>query len=187
MRYVFFLEEESMEHFLHGLLPRVIPKHYPSCLLLKHEGKSHLLQSLHTKLRAWRDPNARFIVLHDQDSNDCHALKQELVEVCRNANHQDAIIRIVCRELESWYLGNLSAVEEAFGLTALVKKYDNKARFRNPDTIGSPAEELMRIVPEYRKVSGSQSIGAVFDHTTVNSKSFEVFLTGLNRLTGMAP
>lgn len=183
MRYVFFLEEESMERFLHEFLPRVIPDQFSSCLLLKHEGKNHLLKSLRTKLRAWQIPDDRFIILHDQDNNDCQTLKQELVEVCQNANHPDAIVRIVCRELESWYLGNLPAVEEAFGKSGLVRKYGSKARFRNPDVIGSPAEELMRIVPEYRKVSGSGSIGAVFDPCIVNSKSFEVFMAGLRRLT----
>jgi hypothetical protein len=147
------------------------------------EHKSHLIKSLRTKLRVWRDPNARFIILHDQDSNDCHTLKQELVQICQDANHSDTIVRIVCRELESWYLGNLPAVEQAFGRSNLVHRYGRKARFRNPDNIANPAKELMCIVPEYRKVSGSMAIGAVFDHTNVNSKSFEASLPLENQRT----
>lgn len=53
-------------------------------------------------------------VLHDQDSHDCKQLKQQLKRLCDQNNKHKLLIRIVCRELEAWYFGDLDAVEKAF-------------------------------------------------------------------------
>lgn len=139
-------------------------------------------QSLRRKIRAWREPGVRFIILHDQDNSDCFALKQELLRICAESNRHDVLIRIVCRELESWYLGNLPAVEKAFQVDNLNKNYGNKRKFQTPDDIVNPSAELRSIVPTYRKVSGSRAIGRVFEPDNVKSNSFKVFIAGLKKL-----
>jgi hypothetical protein len=83
------------------------------------------------------------VILRDKDSANCHQLKQTFIEMCEKAGRTDALIRIVCHELESWFLGDLSAVDKA--LTAnckkQVSKLQAKEKFRNPDAIRSAKQE----------------------------------------------
>ena len=69
------LEEPSMKELLKMILPRVLPEEV-QYYLIKHEGKQDLEKSLPRKLRAITQ-DARFIVVRDQDSADCHEVKQE--------------------------------------------------------------------------------------------------------------
>ena len=64
-RIVFLLEEDSMKVLLEGLLPRLFPG--LSFLCLSHEGKQDLEKSIPRKLKAWREPGVRFVVVRDQD------------------------------------------------------------------------------------------------------------------------
>jgi hypothetical protein len=56
-------------------------------------------------------PDSFFVVLRDQDSGDCLEIKERLMALCGRAGKEDALVRIACRELESFYLGDLKAVE----------------------------------------------------------------------------
>jgi len=67
------------------------------------------------KTSGWQLPESVFVIILDQDSSDCHVVKQRLFELCTQAKKGDALIRVACRELESFYLGDLVAVEK--GLT----------------------------------------------------------------------
>ncbi len=58
-RIVFLLEELSMQALLQALLPRFFPD--LSFLCIPHEGKQDLEKSIPRKIKAWRDPDARFI------------------------------------------------------------------------------------------------------------------------------
>ena len=71
-RVVFLLEESSMEKLLNGLLPRIFPewKEGVNFLLVTHEGKSDLRDSIPRKLKNWRIQGDRFVVLMDNDSKD---------------------------------------------------------------------------------------------------------------------
>lgn len=181
MELVFMLEELSMKRFLEGLLPRLLPGTI-STILIPHEGKSDLEKSLPRKLKAWRSPNTFFVVIRDQDSSDCRALKQHLQDICASAGRGDTLVRIACRELESWVLGDLRALEEAFEKPGLARQ-QQKAKFRDPDALGNPLQELQRLVPEYQKVSGAQRIGAVLDYERCTSTSLKALVEGLKRLT----
>jgi len=68
------------------------------------------------------------------------------------------LIRIVCRELESWYLGDLAAVAQAFNRPQLGQQRQ-KSKFRQPDDLGNPKQELKKILPEYTQIAVSQRIG----------------------------
>ena len=155
MNLVFFLEEPSAREMLKGLLPRVLP-----CLVniryVVFEGKQDLKKNLIRRLRGWRAPSGVFVVMCDQDAADCLAVKSELAEICRDAGKPETVVRIVCRELESWYFGDLAAVESGFGISGLVR-YGNVSQYRVPDNIRYPAVELRRITRNaYQKVAGSR-------------------------------
>lgn len=62
-----------MKTLLDGLLPRLFPSLAFQCV--PHEGKQNLAKSVPRKLRAWREPGVRFVVLRDNAGGDCHALK----------------------------------------------------------------------------------------------------------------
>lgn len=107
----FFLEEPSAREMLKGLLPRILPAQV-TVRYVVFEGKRDLDKNLVRRLQGWRTPNTAFVVLQDQDATDCVDLKQRLMRKCGDAGRPDAVVRIVCRELESWYFGDLRAVEQ---------------------------------------------------------------------------
>ena len=72
-RIVFLLEEGSIKVLLEGLLPRLFPG--LPFLCVSHEGKRDLELSIPRKLKAWREPGVRFVVMRDQNSGDCHQVK----------------------------------------------------------------------------------------------------------------
>ena len=75
--------------------------------LITHDGVSELERSLPKKLKAWRDPAARFLVLRDNDGGDCVARKRKLADIATGAGRGDrTVVRIVCQELEAWFLGD---------------------------------------------------------------------------------
>lgn len=179
MQHVFLVEEESMRRLLNHLLPRYLPE--GSWQVIPHEGKSDLQRSIPRKLRAWRAPETTFVVLHDKHSEDCIRLKHCLRALCQGAGRGDAIIRIVCEELEAWYFGDLQAVSEAYSrpeLTSLALK----PKFRDPDAIVCPSAELSRRIPEFGKVSAADRVGALIDPARSTSKSFAHLIATLQSL-----
>jgi Domain of unknown function (DUF4276) len=177
-RVVFLLEEPSMKVLLEGLLPRLLPS--LPFLCITHEGKQDLERSIPRKLKAWREPGVRFVVVRDNDRGDCHALKARLADLCREGGHPETLIRIACQELEAWYLGEPEALAKAYGdrLSGLA----NKARYRNPDALPRPSEELAKLVPAYQKISGARRLGPLLSEEGNRSKSFHVFLAGARRI-----
>lgn len=179
---VFFLEELSAKALLETLLPRFIPENNFHLHFVSFEGKQDLEKQLLRKMKGWRTPKTHFIVLRDQDSAECKNVKQCLSELCKEAGRPDALVRVACRELESWYLGDLKAVGEAFGMNDLAGKQD-KRKYRTPDALENPVQELERITKQqYQKISGSRAIGPYLDIANNRSKSFQVFVSGLKNL-----
>lgn len=177
---VIFLEEPSAKEMLKGLLPRLLPENInPNYVVF--EGKQDLEKRFHRQLRAWLAPDAIFVVMRDQDSGDCVAIKQNLVQKCINAGKPDTLVRIACHELESWYLGDLKATEQAVGPNGLSAK-QGKSKFRTPDKLANPSEELKKLSPKYQKVSGSRAIGPLLDIDNNRSISFNIFISGIRRL-----
>lgn len=181
MELVIFCEELSAKVFLDEFLPPLLP---PGVDLrtIPHCGKSDLQKSLHRKLRAWRNPAARFVILHDKDGNDCHVLKAALRAICEAARPDlNPLIRIACHELEAWYLGDFDAIEAAFpGFSA--NGVRARAKYRKVDAIANAAEELANLVPEYQKVGGSRKLGSVMNPDANTSHSFRVFVDGVKGL-----
>ena len=166
---VFFLEEESAKYLLQALLPRMVVQSIPIRYIV-FEGKQDLERQLERKLRSYQNPDARFIVLRDKDSSDCFAVKSRLKGICSSAGKPGAIVRIACHEMESWYLADLEATGLAYGKS--LAHLQSQQKFRSPDSLGNPVQELRRIVPEYQKVDGARRIGAYLDIHNQRSRSF---------------
>ncbi|MCY4653606.1 MAG: DUF4276 family protein [Dehalococcoidia bacterium] len=176
---VFLLEEASMKSLLEEFLPRAFPD--TTFVLIAHEGKDDLEKSIPRKLRAWREPGVRFVVLRDKDQNDCISLKQRLLQMCKEGGRPDTLVRIVCSELESWFLGDPDALAQAFGNEQL-RNIGRRAQFRNPDSVQQPSDALERLVPEFQKVSGARRMANLLSRERNTSTSFQVLLSGLDRI-----
>lgn len=180
---VFCLEEESAKVMLEGVLPRLLQVDQFVVRYMVFQGKQDLEKQLPRKLRCYTNPNARFLVLRDQDSHlSCMDLKERLVDLCGKAGKPHALVRIACRELESFYLADLAAVELGLGVTGLVKLQLTK-KFRGPDYLGSPSRELALLTKgKYQKVGGSRAIGVHLQLENARSSSFRNLLSGILRL-----
>jgi len=180
MMLVFMLEELSMKVFLEGLLPRILPEGV-SFTLIPHQGKSDLEKSLPRKLRGWKAPDSYFVVVRDQDSGDCYKIKSRLRQICVEAGRPEVLIRIACRELEAWFIGDLAAVGRAFCAGGLADQ-QKKRKYRTPDTLGSPSRELETLVKGYGKVKGARKLGPLIDMENKRSTSFAAFISGVQGL-----
>lgn len=177
---VFMVEEPSMENTLKAILPRFLPDGL-AFRVIPHSGKNDLEASVPKKLRSWVNPEACFIVVRDNDGGDCLALKRRLVELCSANGRPEALVRIVCQELESWFLGDLKAVELG-GLSRNCAKLQGKRLYKDPDHIEDAKGKLKELAPAYQARSGSQAIAPHLALDKNTSKSFNVFITGVLRV-----
>lgn len=178
MELVFCLEEPSAKAMLQGIVPRLLPDIESRFIVF--EGKQDLEKRLPIRLRAWQNPEARFLVMRDQDSGNCQQIKQHLVTLCSDAGRPDAIVRIACHELESFYLGDLNAVAKAIGPSKLASQ-QSKAKYRNPDRLNNAAQELKRIAKNYQKLSGSRALGPMLALEGNHSESYNQLLAGIKK------
>lgn len=178
---VFLLEEASARAMLEGMLPKFLL----GGLMVRYivfEGKQDLEKQLVRRLRGYRTPGARFVILRDKDASDCHAVKKRLLQLCQQADRPEALVRIACHELESWYLGDLKAVERGLGVQGLASKQGNR-KYREPDRLTNASQELIKLTgSRYHKIGGSRSIGPYLSLDTNRSHSFAVFVAGLKRI-----
>ena len=173
-----------MADLLDRLLPRLFPKLTFRCV--PHEGKSDLESSLVRKLRNWRVPGVRFVVMRDQNGGDCHAIKARLSALCQDGRRPDSLVRIVCRELEAWYVGDVDALAAAFPSAASrIRARIAKRRFGNPDAVVQPARALAEFIPAFRKRAAAGELGALLSRRN-RSRSYQVFLEGVERLDSEA-
>lgn len=183
-RLVFLLEEPSMKRLLDGLLPRLMPgweagQHF---LCVPHEGKSDLDRSVPRKLAAWRVPGDRFVVLRDNDAAVCQEVKARLTRLCAASGRADTLIRLVCQELEAWYLGDLDALAQAYD-DPRVCTPALRRRFADPDAWDKPSVEVQRLLPAFQKGQAAHRMGqALRDAANNRSRSFLVFLAGVRRV-----
>jgi hypothetical protein len=136
---VFFLEEMSAEAMLRELLPRIIPTADVVPRFITFEGKQDLEAQLVRRMRGYRNPEALFVVMRDQDANpDCKIVKRRLLDLSKKAGRPSVLARIACKELESFYLADLNAVEQGLCLKGIAR-HQNK--YREPDRLVSPKQE----------------------------------------------
>jgi len=184
-RIIFLLEEPSMKVLLEGLLPRLFPGliEHQHFLCIPHEGKSDLDKSIPRKLKAWQEPDAKFVIVRDNDNADCIDIKARLHAVCVEAGRPETLIRLVCQELESWYLGDLLALAEAFKQPKINTPALHK-RYRTPDEWHKPSIEVKRHISAFQKTSGARAMAQHLGTHDNRSTSFNQFIQGVRRIAG---
>lgn len=178
-RMIFLLEERSMKTLLDGLLPRLMLRLPFICI--PHEGKQDLEKSIPRKLRAWREPGVRFVVLRDNDGTDCHQLKDRLTKLCTETGRTDVLVRVACQELEAWYFGEPKAMALAFRNHRL-SSIGAKARYRNPDAIQQPSKEILNLIPEFQKISRARTMASHLTRHGNCSRSYQVLMDGIESM-----
>lgn len=145
-----FTEEPSARSVFNSILEQILPKEI-EYNIYSHQGKQDLEKALKTTLPSIsKMPGARILITRDQDNEDCIILKHKINELVKQNIGCDYRIRIICKELESWYLGDLNAISLAYPRFK-PSKYINKSSFRSVDEISKPSEYLLKIVPELQK------------------------------------
>lgn len=182
LRVEFLLEEPSMMNFLEIILPEILPIDMVlgvNCFLRPHQGKQDLKKSIPRKVRVFSNYHmpTKIVVVHDQDSNDCIQLKSELTAICNANGDCPVLIRIACRELENWYLGDMKAISQVYpGFKPKTHRY--KSKFRIVDnTFGSV--ELEAMIPSFQKSYASRNIPHYIELDKNKSVSFQHFKNGL--------
>jgi len=189
MRYIFFLvEEPSIKPVIDSIVTKIVDPNSEWYEVKIHQGKQDLRKALKSVVPTLsKVPNVRIMVLQDQDQYDCEELKNELLNEIEKHCECPFKIRIVCRELESWFLGDLEAVQEAFPRFRY-NQYISGSKFRNPDLVQNPHLELLKIIPEYSglktlpKVQTSEKISPYLNVNRNRSVSFKHFYNAIKEL-----
>ncbi|HPE69204.1 MAG TPA: DUF4276 family protein [Thermotogota bacterium] len=190
------VEEPSMEEALRHLLPKIVQGRAQR-KVINMRSKSRLLKELPNRLRAYRQrmekgEQIKVVVLVDRDKDDCHALKQRLERMAREASLQtrtaaggigfQVVNRIVIEELEAWFMGDTEALTKAFTSLRGVR-FPNW--FSNPDS-GGTWERLHRFLKQNRiypksfpKIDAARKIAPYMDPARNRSRSFRIFCQGV--------
>lgn len=177
------LEEPSAWALLQEVLPKILPENVMLQPMV-FERKQDLEKRLTHRVRHWQKPDSLFLVMRDQDAEDCTDIKKRLVEKIDQAHRRPVtVIRIACRELESFYLGDLTAVERGLNLRGLAR-HQGGNKYRSPDQTQSPKQVLRLLTGQrYQPIAGSRDIAPYLDLTGSNrSHSFGVLIEGIQRL-----
>lgn len=186
--FICFLEEESAEEMLRVIIPRLTGISKENIVSVTFEGKRDLRKQLGRVMANYPNYNCVFLVMCDWDDGDCKKLKKELLD--RISEHKTKLtkVRIACRELESFYLGDLQAVEKGLDVPNL-SKMQNKKPYKMPDNRAEPDKLLEDITNnKYNKTAGSASIAPHLNLDGDNrSKSFNALLQAIKELSRKMP
>lgn len=199
MHFEILVEEPSMEAFLRGLLPRLLPGEW-TFEIHPFQGKKDLFTKLEERLRgyaAWLPRDWRIVVVVDRDDDDCRKLKQQMEDIAatvglrsrtRSPSCWQLVNRIVIEELEAWYFGAWDAVVAAYPkLPATLPP-----RYRNSDAIaGGTWEAFERLLQRkgyfkggLAKIEVARTLGQHLDPFRCQSPSFQCFRDALLEAVG---
>jgi hypothetical protein len=202
MHLIFFTEEQSAEAALYNIIPKIIDTNEHSYQILTHNGRNDLIKKLPSKLKALLEtnqPDEKYIILVDRDSNDCKVIKNQLEEIAmdlgigtKTSPKLDGtfkvVNRIVIEELESWFIGDQQAVETAF--PGINSNFFSQPKFKDPDAIKGGTcevfERLLRRAGYYRaglaKIDASRKVSEYMKPQLNKSRSFQCFLEGIQSI-----
>ncbi len=181
---VCLLEEPSADVMIKIILPKILPQDINLEKSIVFDGKQDLEKNIEIKLKRWQKPDTVFLILRDQDSGDCVKIKKEIIDkIQKSGKASVSIVRIACHELESFYLGDLDAVEKGFNINHLAKKQKNKI-FRNPDHLANAKQELKKLTNNnYQPIAGSRALAEHLKLDGTNkSTSFNNLLNGIKKV-----
>lgn len=190
------VEEPSMEAFLRGLLPRLLPEGR-SFEIHAFQGKDDLLRKLAPRLRGyahWLPADWRILVVVDRDDDDCRALKARLDRIAAECGLRtdraradwQLVNRIAIEELEAWYFGDWAAVKA--GYPRVSPRIPGQQAYRDPDAIaGGTWEAFERILQRHGyfsaglpKVQVARTLAAHVRPDGNQSGSFRRFLHAMH-------
>lgn len=179
---VFLTEEASMTPVLKKVMQVIRPESIEGLdwIIISHRGKADLAQSLVRKMREWNYRNPHFLILHDNDRGDCYQLKEKLLQLASQAN-KPYHVRIVCQELEAWFIGDLHAVERAFPSSSATNQAGREP-FRNPDFVTQPSEVITKFTGTTAKVGRAEKISNFLNLETNRSPSFQLLISTIKKL-----
>lgn len=200
MHIEFLLEEESCAAALEILVPRIIGD---SATFKCHpfQGKLDLLKKLPARLKGYGNlPADRgVVVVVDRDSDACKDLKARLEDMASKAGLLTRTVssgkrrfrvlnRIICEELEAWFLGDVEALVKAY--PGVPPTLASKRGFRDPDAVsGGTWEALERTLQSagyyptgMPKREVAQNVAAHMLPDRNRSASFRIFREGLRHM-----
>ena len=176
---VFIVEEESKRTFLDELLARLeAPAHVPVHIRVA-EGHVDIRREIRKTTRLWRVPHTQFVVWCDQDSDDCKLRKQELLSYVPESRLGEVTVRIVCTELEGWYLADKNALRAA--LPDIGDHPWPPDLLGPPDSIHRPASRLADFA-SFRKRDLAREMGRRISLEPNTSHSFNLFIRTLRQI-----
>ncbi len=180
-------EEESLKKVLDVIVPQILPENAGFHILV-HQGKQDLEKALKTTVPSLsRIPGVRILITRDQDNGDCKIVKKHLKEIVGNRCNSPVLYRIVCRQLECWFLGDLHALERAYPRFR-ADHHLNKKNYRDVDSLMNAESLLLDIIPEYKgrqhlpKIETAAKIAPYLDIEQNTSTSFRHFVSGMQKL-----
>ena len=152
--------------------------------IIAHQGKQDLLGGLPTTFRAQArlGGDRKIVVLCDKDSDDCCELKRKIRDKVPAKLRGSTLIRIVCCELEAWYLGDKNALVAAYPDCGRIGRRDWK---KNPDDCRppKPSDKIKEKARGFNKVAAGEKVSGKIRNLKDNrSPSFRVFVSGLRGL-----
>ena len=164
-----------------------------SYVIYPHQGKQDLEKALRATLPTIsKIPGAKILITRDQDNEDCKILKSRLLQIVEDNCVCDFRIRIICRELEAWFLGDLTAISKAYPRFK-TKSISGKTALRNVDTIQQPSKYLLKQIPEFSKRSSlpklevAESVSKNMTIEENKSESFNQTIRAVKELIGTTP
>lgn len=202
MHLIFFTEEQSAEAALSNIIPKIIDTNEHSFQIITHNGRNDLMKKLPNKLKAFlqsNQPDEKYIILVDRDSNDCKMIKNQLEEIAlelgigtktnpKSDGTFKVVNRIAIEELESWFIGDQQAIETAF--PGINSTFFSQQRFKDPDSIKGGTcenfERLLRRAGYYRaglaKIDAARKVSEYMNPLLNKSRSFQCFLEGVQSI-----
>lgn len=179
---VIFTEEASMNAALEGLMVTQFPHLIQGLnwFLIDFNGKSDLEKRFPERMRKWNYGEPLFLILRDNDGSDCEKLKNRLVKLASPID-KPFKVRVVCQELESWFLGDNQAVTEAY---PSARFSNGVAKYREPDRMTNASQVLGELTGDFSKVGRASAIAPHLDPTRNLSLSFQVLFETLQHHFG---
>ena len=178
---ILMTEESSMGETLRIILAKLFPDRREGIdwIIIEHSGKTDLERSFPRKIRVWGKPNPHFLILRDNDGADCKALKEKLTALVPQTSHPWKI-RIVCQELESWFLGDLDAIQTAYP-GAKHKLSQKNLHKTEPDSHTNASQLLEELTKTGAKRIRAVEIAQHMNPDKNRSHSFHVFVNSVKQ------
>lgn len=168
------------------VLRRLLQDHWPEATeglhrqIIAHQGKADLESNMARKMGSWNYNSPHFIILRDNDGGDCKALKARLLGLAAPTGKPHHV-RIVCQELEAWFLGDLAAVEAAYP-ESNATSFQHRNPYRSPDHPNNASQLIEDLTKTRGKVTRAEQISLHLDITANRSSSFQVLVRTLDQL-----